>query len=38
METQRKIRPNKNMCVSGNMSENLGGVGTHIFLIILFSG
>ena len=27
-------RPNKNKCVSGNRSENLGRVGAHIF----FSG
>ena len=32
------IRPNeKNKCVSGNRSENLGRVGTHIFFIF-FSG
>ena len=26
------------MCVSGNRSENLGRVGTHIFFIFFFSG
>ena len=33
------LRPDqKNKCVSGNGSEILGRVGTHIFFLIFFSG